>query len=366
MGKNAAASIWAGYQPKPLNEILASRLLRIRPGRVPNVLRAVMVARGNRRRLRIQRARFDGELAGIDITSTPPPLFVIGHWRSGTTLLHNMLSNDARFSWPTLLQCFFPTSILTPSSILRFLARMQMPSTRPMDGTQLGPDTPQEDEFALAALGAPSPYRRVAFPNDFAPWDDDLDIETLEPEKRLLWERTFTWLLKALMFRDPRRLLLKSPPHSCRIPLILKLLPEAGFLHIVRSPRAVIPSTIDMWKRMYPVMSFERPDFDGIEDHVFATYGHVMRRIAATAALPPAGQYHAISYEALVSQPVETLAEVYAALKIPGFDTALKPGLLAWTALQAGYQPNRRRENPALQARITRECAGILEACGYD
>jgi len=37
-----------------------------------------------------------------------PPLFLVGHWRSGTTLLHELLCLDARYTYPTTHACMNP------------------------------------------------------------------------------------------------------------------------------------------------------------------------------------------------------------------------------------------------------------------
>src|SRR5262249_6786987 len=40
------------------------------------------------------------------------PLFVLGHWRSGTTHLHNLLALDERFAFPNFFQVFHPHTFL--------------------------------------------------------------------------------------------------------------------------------------------------------------------------------------------------------------------------------------------------------------
>src|SRR6188768_1544944 len=44
---------------------------------------------------------------------TQPPVFIIGHWRSGTTLLHEYLCLDDQFGYPTTYQCFAPRHFIT-------------------------------------------------------------------------------------------------------------------------------------------------------------------------------------------------------------------------------------------------------------
>src|SRR5207248_2605498 len=38
--------------------------------------------------------------AKYEAATIQPPLFILGHWRSGTTLLHNLLAADDRFAFP--------------------------------------------------------------------------------------------------------------------------------------------------------------------------------------------------------------------------------------------------------------------------
>ncbi len=44
-----------------------------------------------------------------------------------------------------------------------------------------GVDRPQEDEFALVAMGVPTPYCRMAFPNDPPVYDEFLDMDGCAP-----------------------------------------------------------------------------------------------------------------------------------------------------------------------------------------
>ncbi len=40
-----------------------------------------------------------------------PPLFILGHWRSGTTYLHNLIVRDDQSARPTLYQVLFPRDV---------------------------------------------------------------------------------------------------------------------------------------------------------------------------------------------------------------------------------------------------------------
>ena len=107
----------------------------------------------------IERRRYGGQISGV---SVPPPVFILGHWRQGTTHLHNLLATDDRFGYPTLYQVCFPHTFLTTESTwgARAIGKL-LPDKRPMDNMALGIGVPFEDEYALCASGRYSPYGRL-------------------------------------------------------------------------------------------------------------------------------------------------------------------------------------------------------------
>ncbi|MGL6096207.1 MAG: sulfotransferase family protein, partial [Fimbriiglobus sp.] len=196
----------------------------------------------------------------IDETRVQPPIFVIGHWRTGTTLLHELLSLDDRFTSPTTLQCVAPCSFLLSEDFYKKYLGFAVPEKRPMDNMAAGWDRPQEDEFALALLGQPSPYTDFAFPNHPPLDPGSLDLSGLTPRQLAAWKRTLLRFLKAVQFRSPgKRLVLKSPPHTARVPVLLEMFPDAKFVHIVRDPYVVYPSTVNLWTSFGKKQGFQTP-----------------------------------------------------------------------------------------------------------
>ena len=179
------------------------------------------------------------------------PLFVLGHWRTGTTLLHELLILDDRHTYPTTHDCFEPCHYLLSARLLP--PSPGVPAPRPPADGQHGLRLvgPQEDEFALALLGQPSTYTDFAFPNR-PPLDPGaLDLSGLTPRELRAWKRAFRSGSSAgSRYRDPRRLVLKSPPHTARIPVLLELFPKAKFVHIRRDPYTLFASTVNLWMRM--------------------------------------------------------------------------------------------------------------------
>jgi len=306
---------------------------------------------------------------GDKIDRTPirhAPLFIIGHWRTGTTLLHELLILDEQHTSPNNYQCLMPHHFLLTEGVLKRLLGFLMPAQRPMDNMPLGWDRPQEDEFALCLLGQPSPYATIAFPNH--PPQDQLafDVEQLPRRQRQGWKEAFLRFLRHLSCKDSRRLILKSPTHSCRIKLLLELFPDARFVHIVRDPYVVYSSTMNLWQSLYETQGLQKPTFAGLEDHVFNTFNHLYERIDQGKNLVPAGRFHEMHYEDLIQNPVAEMRRLYEGLQLEGFESVL-PRIQKYLVDNAAYQTNRYKPlDPVLQTEITRRWGTVIRQYGYE
>eukprot|EP01043_Picozoa_sp_COSAG02_P105265 COSAG02_NODE_41266_length_396_cov_0.952862_1_plen_92_part_01 len=79
--------------------------------------------------------------------------------------MHELMSMDSRLAFPTNFDAFIPNHFLASRFFFYPFLKLLMPRQRPMDNMSMGVGSPQEDDFALCAYGAPTPYRRIAFPN---------------------------------------------------------------------------------------------------------------------------------------------------------------------------------------------------------
>jgi hypothetical protein len=304
---------------------------------------------------------------GRQVARTPirqAPIFIIGHWRTGTTLLHELLILDRRHSFPTTYQCLAPHHFLLTELVLPRVLFWVMPERRPMDNMATGWDRPQEDEFALCMLGVPSPYTTIAFPNHPPQDQDYLDLRRVPAPQRRYWKRQLYAFLQRLTYRDPRRLVLKSPPHTCRLRDLLDLFPDARFVHIVRDPYVVFPSTIHLWKALYRAHGLQKPRFDGLEEHVFRTFLHFYDRLEEGRRLVAGNRFHELRYEDLVRDPVGEIDRLYQRLELGGFDE-LRPRLEEFLAGQKNYETNRYELTPALRDEITRRWGPVIRKYGY-
>ena len=295
----------------------------------------------------------------------PSPLFVLGHWRTGTTLLHELLILDKRHTSPTTLQCFEPCNFLLTEHLFKKFGSILLPDKRPMDNMAAGWDRPQEDEFALALLGSPSTYTDFAFPNNPTIHPGALDLSGLTPREYAAWKRTFFRFVQTVAYRDPRRLVLKSPPHTARIPALLELFPDAKFVHIVRDPRVLFSSTVNLWMSMAKRHGFQTPkQSKELEAKVFREFRVIHTRYQATKSLIPKENLVEVRYEELVKDLVGGTERIYEGLNLGGFASA-KPRLEAYAQRSSGYETNKYESTPELKARIAAEWGDILAEQGY-
>jgi hypothetical protein len=311
----------------------------------------------------VQQAIYGRRIARTPIREAP--IFIIGHWRTGTTFLHELLILDERHAYPNYYECMEPNHFLITERFFKRWFWFLMPAHRPMDNMAAGWDRPQEDEFALCMMGQPSPYLTIAFPNHRPQYPEYLDLEGLSPRALASWKRAFMGFVQRLTFKDPRRLVLKSPPHTCRIKVLLGMFPDARFVHIVRDPFVIFPSTVNLWKTLYGTHGLQKPRFDGLEEHVFQTCTRMYERLEESRGLIHPSRFFELKYEDLVRDPITQMRALYEGLKLGGFDRYL-PRLEAYLAGIRGYERNRYELTPELRAEIARRWAPVIRRYGYE
>jgi len=301
------------------------------------------------------------ELAGA-------PIFIIGHWRSGTTLLHEYMIRDSRLSFADTYACFVPEHFILSRFTVRPVVALLMPSKRPIDNMEAGLDRPQEDEFALASMGLPSPYRNIIFSNNGLNIDADyLTLRNVSDEDRKIWLDGMDTFLKTLTFQNPgKRIVLKSPPHTGRIKTLLERYPEAKFIHIHRNPYSIFPSTYNLWMRLSLDEGAQRPSGGkGMEDYIFDNLNTMYDAFEEDVKQLPANQFCDIAFKDLTAAPVETLEKIYRTLELGSFDE-VRSIFQQYANSQKEYKKNKFSMDPELKTQIASRWKQYFERYGYD
>ncbi len=358
-----AARFWHGMPMSTLAQLFASGKYRnVGLLQWPMVGTAWLCSLINSTFGAVQRARYGKKIEGVKIGE--PPLFILGHWRSGTTLLHEYLSLDDAHTSPTTYECFAPAHCLVTKSFIPKL-RFLLPDKRPMDNMATGWDRPQEDEFAIMNAGLPSPYRQIAFPNN-PPVDlDYLDFVGVSAEDRQRWQATLLWFFKMVAYRSPdKRIILKSPEHLGRIGLLQEMFPNARFVHIVRDPYKVFPSTIKLWKTLYKFQAFQTPKHEGLDEYVFTCFERMYRQFERDRNLVDPGRFHEVRYEDLVEDPTGELEAIYAKLNLGDFD-CVRTRLEEYLRANKDYQTNSFQLGESIRSEIDCRWGHWMRPYGY-
>jgi len=357
-----APRFWHGMPMSVWLELVAEHKAKVSLSRWGLVATITAAAAFNSLAELLSEARFRRQLRQQQ--SPPAPIFILGHWRSGTTLLHEMLMRDNTFCCPTTYQCFAPGHFLLTESLVTKALSWMMPSKRPIDDVAAGWHCPQEDEFALVNMGAPSSYRRMAFPVTSSQRPVAIDLKTLSAADLTRWQQSLRRFLKLLCVRDPRRPVLKSPPHTARIGVLAEMFPEAKFLHIVRDPFVVFPSTMRLWRGLHQLQGLQIDPGDTLEQYVFAAFEEMYGAFERDRVTLPADRLYEIRYEDLVADPVERMQDAYAHLGLGDFQRVRSTYENAAASMKR-YRTNTYQHDPRIVDEISRRWAPFLDRYGY-
>jgi LPS sulfotransferase NodH len=298
-------------------------------------------------------------------TVTHPPIFILGHWRSGTTLLHELMVLDPRHTSPNSYQCFAPHHFIVTSWFAYRFLKFLLPPKRPMDNMAMGWKLPQEDEFALANLGLPSTYLDITFPGGRPHDPEYLTLEGVTGADLERWKSTLWRFLRNVNYQDPRRIVLKSPPHTGRIRVLREMFPEARFVHITRDPYVVYPSTVNLWTQLNKKHGLQHPRREGLDEYVFDNFERMYRRFEADRTSLPPNQLVDVRYEELIQDPVAQMRRIYTQLELGDFET-LEPKLQQFWSGQSDYRTNQYELDEDLRAEVNRRWGPWMRKYGYD
>ena len=296
----------------------------------------------------------------------PEPLFILGFWRSGTTLLHNLLATDPRWGFVTTYQAAMPDVFLAGRRRIRRLLASRLPETRGIDNIPVDFAMPQEEEIALMCASACSPYVSLNFPRTA-----DAALAYLFPRERLAhserrrWQHEYRRLLRAASLNmDGRPLLLKSPSNTARISDLLELFPTARFVYIQRNPYDTLRSYIHLLRLMNHWHAFQRVDFHQLLRRQVKIYREMAQTYLQQRPLIPPGRLVEIRYETLEQDKIGAIRHIYDTLSLDGYD-AFAPGLSQYAASIADFQKNPPHISDEVIRLVNQYVPFLLTEYGY-
>ncbi len=348
-------------------KLLGDNRFRVDPTYIHRAAFVGGLALGSSIASRIEDMRFGRKLASVEIG--PEPLFVLGHWRSGTTHLHNLLGRMPGHTYPTVYQCIFPGSFLSTTHIVQPLTQRFMDDTRTYDNVKHGWNEAAEDEIALAKMTGLSPYIAFMFPGNAAKYEKYVDFLEVRNHEKDQWKEAFRYFIKKIMLQTGgQRVVVKSCTHTARIRMILEMFPNAKFVHIHRHPYEVFASTLHMrshtdWENFFHL---PEQDVEYVREQQTLLLGQsIFDRVTADRHLIPEENFYEIPYEQLVGHEMDVVKAIYDQFELPGWSSG-EATLQAYVDGLKGYKRNKLKLPKKQRQKVYEYWRSSFDAYGYD
>jgi hypothetical protein len=285
----------------------------------------------------VEAIKYGGKIKRTKIEK--PPVFIIGHWRSGTTLLHQLISLDYQFTTPTLVQTIIPDHFLFSTKYYVPILNKMLPGKRPMDEVVLEPLAPMEDEFGLVRMGSASPFEKLLFPSANSKFLADLGEFIPKGKELVTWKKNLHYFLKKITLLAQKRIVLKNPFHTPRVALLSEMFPGAKFIHIVRHPYKIIPSSINMWNIVANENAFktgwEKPTINETAEVLYKFWVSVDENKGKLDK----NEFVVVRYEDLEINPVKELRRMYGELNFE-FTSEFESRIIDFMEANKDYKKN--------------------------
>lgn len=296
------------------------------------------------------------------------PIFIVGHWRSGTTYLTNIMANDKDKGYFTVAQTFTHSVFITLEKVLKKTYKSVMPETRPMDNMKMDFELPQEEIFALANKTPDAIVHMLSFPRNARFYAKCAFYHHLSPRRQARLSKNYYRIIqKVTYYTGGKQLVVKSPDNTCRMKMLLELFPNAKFIHICRNPYKVFRSTMGMYRTLFPLFSLEELNDEvnqQAEDIIFDIYEEFYHQYLNDRQLIPEGNLIELKYEDFIQQPLDYIQKIYATLNIDGFEKA-KAEMQTYIESQHTYKTNPHTIDEKNKKRLNKRMGFLFKQFGY-
>lgn len=264
------------------------------------------------------------------------PIFIVGHARSGTTLISRLLAYDSeRFNYFLYWEMFFPSliekKVIRGLGVLdrRLLGSFFFNKLKAWDDKTFGPYrhihnmglwVSEEDDFVMSVTFFAGYWQLPA------PLMDTNDVFYLDKKPAVQRRRvmnTFKECVRRQLYLNGgnKTHLSKNPVYSGRVGSILEAFPDARIVVNIRDPQECVPSNLKLMEGNYQGKGWDRADYAQslkvLEEMSYDCF-HLPRQVLQRNPQTPA---MVVDYRQLVAQPKKTIEELYQALNLPMSDT---------------------------------------------
>lgn len=306
----------------------------------------------------IDRWRYHEDIDKTQIIDSP--VFIIGHWRSGTTYLQKILAQDQQFTTPTFYQCALPHAFLSAEEIIKPAIQKTLPSTRIFDAMSFGVEEPFDDEFAMLKLTSTSRMLHFVFPK-ISSFDEQVELYKVDVRR---WSRAFMGFAKKMTYATGRRLLFKSPMNTLRIKELIELFPEAKFIYIYRRPEDVFVSSLHQANKLFEHNELSENKTD-IREFILSRYKTLFNTYEKHKKIIPKAQLIEVEFEFLETSPLEVIRSIYDKLQIKGFEKA-SSNIISYIETTRDYKKNTYKITKDDCSLVKNEWGKAYDVFGYE
>lgn len=294
------------------------------------------------------------------------PIFIIGHWRSGTTHLHNVISQDPKLGYLSTLQAVFPTCSVTLNNnrFLKGKVAGLIPEKRMMDNVKMGLDYPQEEEFSISCMTTSS-HHCNHFPSTILESFDKYVLFNTSEKDKERWKAAYLEVIKkASYMAKGKRLVLKNPYNTARIKVLLELFPNAKFVHIYRNPYNIYVSSLHDFVKEAEEMALQDFSEKDFADLCFQLYEKLMGAYWESKDLVPKGNLTEVAYEDLETNPLGEVQRIYDELGLAKDGDAMQT-ITAYLDSIKGYKKNKYTYSEKLVREISKRWSFAIQRMKY-
>lgn len=313
----------------------------------------------------IQNYRYRKQLANKPLEHDP--VFILGHWRSGTTFVHNVLSCDKHFGYCTTYQTVFPNFMMFGQSLFKPTMGWLMPSKRPTDNMELAPDLPQEEEFGLQNMCPYTYYNFWIYPKRMQEYARRfLTFKDATEEEKANFSENFQKLVRISLWNTGgTQFLSKNPPHTGRIKELLEMYPNAKFIYLVRNPYTVFNSTRSFYTNTIAPLELHHISDEEMTQNILDVYSMLYDTYQEEKHLIPEGNLIEVKFEDFEADAMGMTEKIYRELNLPGFEAA-RPAIEQYVGSKRGYKKNKYNYPQEIVDLVNEHWSKTIEDFGYE